>query len=444
MATSRIFRSLISRTVPTTCASLSSVVRLPLCAAIDRSRARDYSSDTTSPLAQFPGAKAAYTEKLDFLLPDVENGIPIYRVMDRAGSVFDSSHDPQLPGEEMVHMYKSMTMLNTMDKILYESQRQGRISFYMTNYGEEATHIGSAAALDSEDLVYGQYREAGVLMYRGFSLDEFMNQCYGNSEDLGQGKQMPVHYGSKRLNFVTISSPLGTQLPQAVGSAYAFKRAQNKKVVICYFGEGAASEGDAHAAFNFAATLDCPILFFCRNNGYAISTPVAEQYRGDGIAVRGPAYGMATIRVDGNDLLAVYNATKAARKLAVTENRPVLIEAMTYRIGHHSTSDDSSAYRSVDEVRYWDQKDHPITRFYHHMVSKGFWSEQLEKEWKTESKKKVLEAFAKAEKKLKPNWKEMFTEVYDEVPKDLQRQMEEMEKHVEMYKDQYPLKNYSK
>merc|ERR1719336_3699575 len=332
----------------------------------------------------------------------------------------------------------------SMDKILYESQRQGRISFYMTNYGEEATHIGSAAALKKNDLVYGQYREAGVLMYRGFSLDAFMNQCYGNCEDRGQGKQMPVHYGSTKHSFVTISSPLATQLPQAVGSAYAFKRAQNGLVVICYFGEGAASEGDAHAAFNFAATLECPIIFFCRNNGYAISTPVSEQYRGDGIAVRGPAYGMSTIRVDGNDVLAVYNATKAAREIAASENKPVLIEAMTYRIGHHSTSDDSSAYRSVDEVRYWDQKDHPITRFYNYLVSKGLWNEAKEAEWKESSRKEVMTAFAKAEKKSKPRWQEMFHDVYDELPKHLQQQLEGMEEHLKTYGSEYPLKNYEK
>jgi len=403
---------------------------------------RHQQTESKETLAQFPGAKAEYTQKLEFLQPDVYNGIPIYRVMDRSGVVFDESHDPGLDGEEMVKWYKSMTLLNTMDKILYESQRQGRISFYMTNYGEEATHIGSAAALQSKDLVYGQYREAGVLMHRGFSLDQFMNQCYGNCQDGGTGKQMPVHYGSNDLSFVTISSPLATQLPQAAGSAYAFKRAQNGLVVICYFGEGAASEGDAHAAFNFAATLECPILFFCRNNGYAISTPVQDQYRGDGIAVRGPAYGMSTIRVDGNDALAVYNATKAARDIAIKENRPVLIEAMTYRIGHHSTSDDSSAYRSVDEVRYWDQKDHPINRFYNYITRKGYWDSKSDKEWKDDARKQVLQAFARAEKKLKPSWKELFTEVYDEMPADLQRQKEEMEAHVNMYKDKYPLQNY--
>ena len=151
---------------------------------------------------------------------------------------------------------------------------------------------------------------------------------------------------------------------------------------------------------------------------------------------------MATIRVDGNDVLAVYNATKKARELAVSENRPVLIEAMTYRIGHHSTSDDSSAYRSVDEVSYWEEKDHPITRFALYLINKGVWSEEQEKEWKSESKKQVLQAFSRAEKKLKPRWKEMFTEVYDEMPSDLQRQMDEMERHVKMYKDQYPLEKF--
>jgi len=392
--------------------------------------------------SQYPGAKAQYTESLDFLKPDEYNGIPIYRVMDNEGGVIHPEQDPGLDDDHLIHMYKSMTLLNTMDKILYESQRQGRISFYMTNYGEEATHIGSAAALDSKDLVYGQYREAGVLVYRGFTLEEFMDQCYSNNADGGRGKQMPVHYGSKKLNFVTISSPLATQLPQAVGTAYAFKRAQNGLVVICYFGEGAASEGDAHAALNFAATLDCPIIFFCRNNGYAISTPAAEQYRGDGIAVRGPSYGIATIRVDGNDVFAVYNATKKAREICERESRPVLIEAMTYRIGHHSTSDDSSAYRSVDEVRYWDQKGHPIARFGNYLRSKGLWDDQQEKGWKDSSRKQVMEAFARAEKKLKPRWQEMFEDVYDDVPPHLVKQMDQMSQHLKTYGAEYPLKNY--
>jgi 2-oxoisovalerate dehydrogenase E1 component alpha subunit len=165
---------------------------------------------------RFPGcSNSVYTEKLEFLQQN--KIIPTYRVLDKNGKVILKDHDPQLPNDTLVKMYKDMVKLNRMDQVLYDAQRQGRISFYMTNYGEEASHIGSAAALTLDDVVFGQYREAGVLMYRGFTLDNFMNQCYGTDLDLGKGRQMPVHYGSKDLNFQTISSPLGTQLPQAAG-----------------------------------------------------------------------------------------------------------------------------------------------------------------------------------------------------------------------------------
>ncbi|XP_003222955.1 2-oxoisovalerate dehydrogenase subunit alpha, mitochondrial isoform X1 [Anolis carolinensis] len=393
---------------------------------------------------QFPGASAEFVDRLEFIQPNVISGIPIYRVMDRQGQIVNLSEDPQLSKEQVLKFYKSMTLLNTMDRILYESQRQGRISFYMTNYGEEGTHIGSAAALDDTDLVFGQYREAGVLMHRGYPLDLFMAQCYGNATDPGKGRQMPVHYGCKDLHFVTISSPLATQIPQAVGSAYAIKRENNNRIVICYFGEGAASEGDAHAGFNFAATLECPIIFFCRNNGYAISTPTSEQYRGDGIAARGPGYGIHSIRVDGNDVFAVYNATKEARRRAVAENQPFLIEAMTYRIGHHSTSDDSSAYRSVDEVNYWDKQDHPISRLRHYMTGRGWWDEEQEKIWRKKSRKRVMEAFEEAERKLKPKFQHLFSDVYSEMPWHIQKQQESLERHLKQYGEHYPLDHYEK
>lgn len=164
------------------------------------------SSDDPS---QFPGAHAPFVGLPTLTLPQAVAPIPIYRVMNREGNIQDASQDPNLSKEVVEKMLRSMISLNTMDKILYESQRQGRISFYMTNFGEEASHIGSAAALENRDLIYGQYREAGVLVWRGFSIEQFIDQCYGNSEDIGKGKQMPVHYGSKDLNFVTISSPLG-------------------------------------------------------------------------------------------------------------------------------------------------------------------------------------------------------------------------------------------
>ncbi|KAI6059498.1 2-oxoisovalerate dehydrogenase subunit alpha, mitochondrial [Aix galericulata] len=390
--------------------------------------------------------------------------------MDRQGHILNPHEDPQLPKELVLKLYKTMTLLNTMDRILYESQRQGRISFYMTNYGEEGTHVGSAAALDDTDLVFGQYREAGVLMYRGYPLDLFMAQCYGNTSDPGKGRQMPVHYGCRERHFVTISSPLATQIPQAVGAAYAIKRADANRAVICYFGEGAASEGDAHAGFNFAATLECPIVFFCRNNGYAISTPTSEQYRGDGIAARGPGYGLLSIRVDGNDVFAVYNATKEARRRAVAENQPFLIEAMTYRIGHHSTSDDSSAYRSVDEVNYWDKQDHPISRLRHHMLNRGWWDDEQEKAWRKSSRRKVgelrrrggwghgepprvdlkplvqvMEAFEQAERKPKPSPQQhLFSDVYREMPPHLRKQRAALERHLQHYGEHYPLEHFEK
>ncbi|KAK2553834.1 2-oxoisovalerate dehydrogenase subunit alpha [Acropora cervicornis] len=394
--------------------------------------------------ARFPGAvNSRYTEKMNFDNPEDGESIPVYRVMDRNGKVFDNSQDPNLDKETIQVMYKKMTLLNTMDHILYESQRQGRISFYMTSYGEEGTHFGSAAALLPEDVVLGQYREAGVFMWRGFTLDDFMNQCYANQNDLGKGRQMPVHYGSSKLNFVTISSTLATQMPQASGYGYALKRAGNGNCVMCYFGEGAASEGDAHAAFNFAATLEVPIIFFCRNNGYAISTPTSEQYKGDGIAGRGRGYGMISIRVDGNDVFAVYNVTKAAREIAVNQQRPVLVEAMTYRIGHHSTSDDSSVYRSLQEVNYWDKEDHPIGRLRLYMESKGWWDNGLEEDWKREARHQVMQAFSRAEKALKPPIKDMFTDVYDKMSNRLQNQYQECMDHIAKYPHEYPTELYA-
>ncbi|KAL9889651.1 branched chain keto acid dehydrogenase E1 subunit alpha [Glossina fuscipes fuscipes] len=391
----------------------------------------------------FPGAKAAFVSQPVFVMPKDIESIPIYRVLDRDGKIQDLTQDPNLSKETVLKMFRDMILLNTMDKILYESQRQGRISFYMTNFGEEASHIGSAAALEIRDVIYGQYREAGVLVWRGFSIEQFIDQCYGNEADVGKGKQMPVHYGSKDLNFITISSPLATQMPQAVGAAYAMKRRKNNDAcVVCYFGEGAASEGDAHAAFNFAATLHCPVILFCRNNGFAISTPAHEQYKGDGIAGRGPGYGIATIRVDGTDVFAVYNAMKLCREYVLKESKPAVLEAMAYRVGHHSTSDDSTAYRSSAEIEVWNSVEHPISKLKNYMVKRNWFNEAEENEFVKDIRKRVLKQISISEKKLKPNWKELFTDVYNDVPLHLQEQMNELKRNIEENKSYYPVKNF--
>ncbi|KAK0178236.1 hypothetical protein PV328_002208 [Microctonus aethiopoides] len=399
---------------------------------------RQLSVNLTGP--EFFGVQANYTNELKFTNNESYKSIPIYQVLSTTKN--NSIDFPvKLEKETLLKMYHDMISIATMDKILYESQRQGRISFYMTNNGEEAIQIGSAAALTLQDIIYAQYREAGVLLYRGYKYSQFLNQCYSNYEDPAKGRQMPVHYGSKELNFVTISSPLTVQLPQAVGAAYALKLGKKKVCIACYFGEGAASEGDAHAAFNFAATLECPIIFICRNNGYAISTPTSEQYKGDGIGARGPAYGINTIRVDGNDILAMYNATKIARDFCIDNGKPVLIEAMTYRISHHSTSDDSTAYRSLDEIEEWN-KQSPVLKFRKYLEEIGIWNDEQEVELQKSTLKKFLADFAEAEKKLKPQWKEMFTDVYHEMPQHIKHQMLTMDNHLKEYGEHYPVKDH--
>ncbi|KAL3278443.1 hypothetical protein HHI36_013764 [Cryptolaemus montrouzieri] len=404
-----------------------------------RMEVRNYSTEVQD-IPLFPGARTTWTKDLKFTGSDSYEPIPVYRVLNQKSQIIDETHNPKLSEDVLLKMYRNMSFISVMDKILYESQRQGRISFYMTNSGEEASHIGSAAALNLTDVVYGQYREVGVLIWRGHTAQQLADQCYGNLGDTGLGKQMPVHYGSKKLNFITISSPLATQIPQAAGAAYALKG--KNRVVICYFGDGAASEGDTHAAFNFAATLECPVIFFCRNNGYAISTPTHEQYRGDGIAARGPGYGINTLRVDGNDVFAVYNATKYAKSYCLKENKPVLIEAMTYRIGHHSTSDDSTAYRSADEIKSWSTVN-PISKLRTFLEQNNLWNQEKEQKMVEETKKEILKAFYAAEAKLKPNWTEMFGGVYADVPEHLKIQMEEMKAHITKYKEHYQLDKFS-
>lgn len=247
----------------------------------------------------------------------------------------------------------------------------------------------------------------------------------------------------------TISSPLATQIPQAAGAAYALKLQRltdpniPPRIVACYFGEGAASEGDFHAALNIAATRSCPIVFICRNNGYAISTPTLEQYRGDGIASRGTGYGIDTIRVDGNDIWAVREVTKRARKLALKDGgRPVLIEAMSYRISHHSTSDDSFAYRARVEVEDWKRRDNPITRLRKYLELRKVWDDEKETAARSRIRKEVLKAFAAAEKEKKPPLRSMFEDVYEEMTPGTKAQMEELKSMIERYPDEYDVSEF--
>ena len=291
--------------------------------------------------------------------------------------------------------------------------------------------------------MFAQYREAGVLLWRGYGLPSFAAQCFSNADDNGKGRQMPVHYGSRAINVQTISSPLATQIPQAAGVAYALKLEGKGNVCICYFGEGAASEGDFHAGMNFAATLECPIIFFCRNNGFAISTPSSEQYRGDGIVSRAEGYGIHSIRVDGNDLLAVHAATQAARQYAASHNRPVFIEAMSYRGGHHSTSDDSTRYRTASEIAYWAESDNPVTRVRRLLESRGLWDATKEAALRDQSRKDVLASFNAAEATKKPAVAELFVDAYDQLPPHLVEQRAALEAHLAKHGQHYALHEFA-
>ena len=247
---------------------------------------------------------------------------------------------------------------------------------------------------------------------------------------------MPIHYGSSKLNYMTISSTLATQIPQAAGYAYGQKLSGNKTCTVCYFGDGAASEGDFHAGLNMAAVTNCPVVFIVRNNGYAISTPTSEQFLGDGIAPRGVGYGISAIRVDGNDALAVYTASVAARKLALENNQPVILETMSYRLGAHSTSDDPSSYRSVSEEKSWHDKD-PIVRMKTWLISNGWWSEDKDNQLITAYRKEILEALKAQEKRPPPSINCLISDVYKTPPTHLLEQFSELQKHIKQYPDHY-------
>ena len=359
------------------------------------------------------------------------------QILSAEGELIEKAVEPDLSKEEALKIFNTMHYIRVLDERMVGAQRQGRISFYLASTGEEAASVTSAAALSDDDMIMSQYREQGALAYRGYTTEQFMNQMFSNKDDPNKGRQMPIHYGDKPLNFMTISSPLGTQIPQASGYAYGQKMSGKDVVTICYFGEGAASEGDFHAGLNMAAVLNCPVIFFCRNNGYAISTPAEEQFAGDGIASRGLGYGIKTIRVDGNDVLAIYAATKEARRIAIEEKCPVLIEAMTYRLAAHSTSDDPTGYRSREEEDKWRAKD-PIARMAKWLESKGWFDEAENQKRVDKARQDVLAAMKSCEKTDVCAIEDIVEDVYDTAPWHLKEQLSELKAHIKKYPKMYP------
>lgn len=306
-----------------------------------------------------------------------------------------------------------MCLTRQIDDRMITLQRQGTISFAMSSKGEECCAVASAAALKMSDWMYPQYREAGIVFWRGMSPQDYIHHMFCNEKDIILGRQMPNHFGSRELNIVTVSSPIGTKIPHAAGCAYAMKVKKEKSVAICYFGEGASSEGDFHVGLSFAAVRKAPVIFFCRNNGYAISTPTNRQFATDGVAPEGVGHGIKTYRIDGNDFFAVYDTVEKARKYCLEGKGPVLIEAMTYRLGAHSTSDDPSRYRDDKECGKWEKRC-PILRLRLYLEKKKLWDNQKEDRLQKKIKKEIDEAIAIAKDTAPPPLSTLIRDVYFE------------------------------
>lgn len=347
-------------------------------------------------------------------------GIETITYLDESG-VLSPSFDSQVPEADLVRGYQMMVVTRLVDERMITIQRQGLISFALSSFGEEACAVASAAALQPQDWMYPQYRELGVMFWRGFTIQEYLHHMFCNAQDLNLGRQMPNHFGSQALNVVPVSSPIGTKIPHAAGAAYAMKIKKESSITIAYFGEGATSQGDFHTGLNFAAVRQVPAIFFCRNNGYAISTAACNQFVSDGVAPKGVGYGITTYRVDGNDFFAIYDVISKSRKQCLEGNGPILIEAMTYRMGAHSTSDDPSLYRNEEEVQKW-AKRCPILRLRNYLIANGLWDEKHDADFIASIALEITQAIAVAKATPLPPIQSIIEDVYSEIPASLKQQ----------------------
>ncbi|MCB1113468.1 MAG: thiamine pyrophosphate-dependent dehydrogenase E1 component subunit alpha [Chlamydiia bacterium] len=335
------------------------------------------------------------------------------------------THKPDLTDNQILKAYQVMCQTRHVEERMLTLQRQGAISFSMSGLGEEAAIVGSAAALNMEDWLYPQYRETGAIFWRGLSIQDYVHHMFGNAMDPSLGRQMPNHFGSKALNVVTVSSTVAGQIPHAAGAAYAMKLQKEPTCTLTYFGDGGTSEGDFHAGLNFAAVRKCPTIFFCRNNGWAISTPIKDQYAAEDVFSKGIGYGIHAEKVDGNDFFAVYHATKSARQRAVNEHKPTLIEAVTYRLGAHSTSDDPSAYRSQEDVEAWKEKC-PILRLRRYLEKRGLWDTNQDKAFQQALRQETDEAIRVARDTPRPPLEKMITDVFETPTERLKEELSDL------------------
>jgi pyruvate dehydrogenase E1 component alpha subunit len=353
-----------------------------------------------------------------------------FRVLDDQNHA-DSKREPRLSKEQLLTMYRNMALTRAFDERGMMLQRQGRIGFYVPSFGQEAIQTGTVAALEANDWVFPSYREPGLFHYRGASLYHLLCNLYGNRGDICKGRQMPVHYSFADLRLFSISSPIATQVVQAVGAAMASKIRGEKDVAITYFGDGGSSENDFHTGLTFAGAFHAPTIFICTNNQYAISLPCHKQCGADRLADKAIGYGMPGVAVDGNDVLAVYSVTKEAAERARRGDGPTLIECLTLRMGPHSSSDDPTRYRDEALYQAWKKRD-PIVRFRQYLEQKKIWSDAEESKLQEDLKTQIGEAIAKAEAEPPPELDSLFSDVYAELTPQLERQKEALLKEGEL------------
>ena len=361
--------------------------------------------------AKQPAAKAAGAARPQGLV----------RVLEDDGSVV-AGKDPKLADETLLYLYEQMVQVREFDRRMLMLQRQGRIGFYGPILGQEAATVGSVAALEHRDWIFPALREGAAAMMRGLSLTEAINQLIGNGADRCKGRQMPCHYTVKEGNYYGMSSVIGTQISHATGAAMAAKIRGDDIVVLGYMGDGATSANDFHAGMNFAAVYKSPCIMFCQNNQWAISVPLSKQSASETLAQKGKAYGMPYVRVDGNDVLAVYAVTKEAAARARNGDGPTFIEAVTYRRLGHSSSDDPTRYRDEAEVQLWEQRD-PVDRFRAYLQKKRLWDDDKEAAFKDDIAQRVNDAIAAAEQEGPPADETLVTDVYARVTEQQKEQL---------------------
>lgn len=381
------------------------------------------------PRARLSLARAPETQRNMTALPPRSSRPPqltpdVVRVLTDDGSL-EEQHDPRLSPEEQVALYRHMVETRQLDERFIVLQRQGRIGFHVGSLGEEATIIGAASALRPQDWIFSCYREYGAALMRGLPLQKLVDNVFGNQNDTVKGRQMPHHVTHRASGWASVSSPVGTQITHAAGFGWAAKMDRADVVALTYFGDGATSSSDFHSAMNLAGVFRIPCVFLCRNNGWAISTPTDRQSASRTFAEKAHGYGVPGIRVDGNDVLAVVSVTRRAVARAAAGLGPTLIEAVTYRMGAHTSSDDPNRYRGVEDMEPWRQLD-PIQRFREHLVGCGMWDTEREQSLIADIDRRFRGAVAAAEAAPPPALESMFDDVYEKLPWHLVEQRAEL------------------